>query len=95
MPRSHLPHLIMLSLLLPGLVQASVPDGAQPRRSIYVSLYGFPGAGLSVDAEKEHGFPQIHARCCRSNLAFRRIRILFEYPSRLKVILKKPSFFDY
>lgn len=56
MPRSHLPHLIMLSLLLPGLVQASVPDGAQPSRSIYVSLYGFPGAGLSVDAKLWRSF---------------------------------------
>jgi hypothetical protein len=56
MSRSGLPCLIALVLLLPGMIQASLPDGAQPRRSINVSLYGFPGAGLSLDANLWRSF---------------------------------------
>jgi hypothetical protein len=35
----------------PGGAYAALPDAAQPGRSIFVSMYGIPGAGLSLDAK--------------------------------------------
>jgi hypothetical protein len=36
---------------VPDTAVAAVPDAAQPARSVFVSIYGFPGAGLSLDAK--------------------------------------------
>ena len=52
MPRAVLPWLSVVAVLVvPAVLWASVPDAAQPGKSIYISLYGFPGAGLSLDAK--------------------------------------------
>ena len=51
MHRVGLLYLIVVVLLVPGIMRAAVPDAAQPGKSVYVSLYGFPGAGLSLDAK--------------------------------------------
>ncbi len=40
---------LLLVFLLPLKASASVPDAAQPSPSTSISLYGFPGAGLSLD----------------------------------------------
>jgi hypothetical protein len=45
---------VLLSLVMltgAGSARAAVPDAAQPGRSIFVSMYGIPGAGLSLDAK--------------------------------------------
>ena len=47
---------LVSALLLPVLfggdsARAALPDAAQPGRSIFVSMYGIPGAGLSLDAK--------------------------------------------
>lgn len=44
-------YLIVFAMLIPAAADAALPDAAQPGRSVYVSLYGFPGAGLSLDAK--------------------------------------------
>jgi len=38
-------------LLVPSAPRAAVPDAAQPGKSVFTSLYGVPGAGLSLDAK--------------------------------------------
>jgi hypothetical protein len=43
--------LSLAALIMSGRVQAALPDAAQPGKSVYVSLYGVPGAGLSLDAK--------------------------------------------
>jgi len=46
--------ILLVSLpLIPGRDSASaaLPDAAQPGKSIFVSMYGVPGAGLSMDAK--------------------------------------------
>ena len=42
---------IALALLIPETTAAAVPDAAQPGKSVFASLYGFPGAGLSLDGK--------------------------------------------
>jgi hypothetical protein len=39
------------ALLVPVAAHAALPDGAQPEKSIFASIYGIPGAGLSLDAK--------------------------------------------
>lgn len=43
-------------LLLPANAHSALPDGAQPGKSLFVSLYGIPGAGLSLDAKYWEAF---------------------------------------
>jgi hypothetical protein len=50
MKRAELLCLITLLLAVPRMVAASVPDAAQPGKSVYASLYGYPGAGFSLDS---------------------------------------------
>ena len=43
---------VMVALLAgPGRAPAAVPDAAQPARSLFLSVYAVPGAGLSLDAK--------------------------------------------
>ncbi len=47
---------LLLPVLLPALLApdsacAGLPDAAQPGKSIFVGMYGVPGAGLSLDAK--------------------------------------------